>query len=200
MSRVTADESSAVDRLRDEVERLRRERDALAARVLELEQQCVASATPVPAAAPGFEDAFRIEQSRAKRHGQPLALALIELDGLQDLRDSLGHPAGEEALLHLERRLEASMRPTDVLVRVDGLAWGVLLTATGLEQGLAAMNRLQAAVAAEAFGAGPVRRPLGFSAGLVQWRTDEALGDLTSRASRALGQARRAGGGRTVLG
>lgn len=200
MNRVTAGASSELEALREELRRVRHERDGLAARVRELEQQC--GAAPPSGAPPvlGFEDAFRIEQARAKRHGTALAVALLELDGLQELRDRFGHAAGDDALAHLQRRLDACTRPTDVVVRVDGMAWGLLLTATSVEQALAALTRLQGEVAAEPFGAGHARQALGFSAGLVQWRTDEALGDLMSRASRALGLARRAGGGRVVLG
>jgi diguanylate cyclase len=196
---VTDAQAAELEQLRAEVQRARAERDALAARVRELEQQLV----PPPAAqaaAPSFDESFRIEQSRAKRHGRPLSMALVELDGLQDLRDRLGHAAGEAALGHLGRLLEQSLRPTDVVARVDGLAYGLLLPSTGLEQALAALTRLQSDVAAVPFDSGHAHEVLTFSSGLVQWRADEAPGDLLSRASRALGLARRGGSARIVLG
>lgn len=192
---------SELGALRAELQQLRRERDALALRVLELEQQVAANSpgSRLPAAA-SFEESFRVEQSRAKRQRLALSVALIELDGIQDLRDRLGHSAGEEALAHLARVLERSLRPTDVVSPVDGLAFGLLLTATGLEQGLAAVTRLQQDVVQSPLDTGHSLEVLTFSAGLVQWRTDEALGDLLSRASRALGLARRGGAGRVVVG
>lgn len=196
---MTAPSSAEFEELRAEVRRVRTERDALAARVLELEQQLVSPAA-ADAAAPGFDESFRVEQSRAKRNGWPLAVALVELDGLQELRDRLGHAAGESALDHLGRLLEKSLRPTDVVARVDGLAYGLLLPSTGLEQALAALTRLQNDVAAAPFDSGHAQEVLTFSGGLVQWRADEAPGDLVSRASRALGLARRGGAGRIVLG
>jgi diguanylate cyclase len=192
---------SELGALRAELQQLRRERDALSARVLELEQQVAAasSASSSPAAV-SFEECFRIEQSRAKRQRLPLSVALVELDGIQDLRDRLGHSAGEEALVHLARVLERSLRPTDVVSPIDGLAFGLLLTATGLEQGLAAVTRLQQDVLQSPLDTGHSLEALTFSAGLVQWRTDEALGDLLTRASRALGLARRGGVGKVVVG
>lgn len=184
-----------------ELQQLRRERDALAARVIELEQQvAIASNAPRAPQASDFEESFRVEQSRAKRQRLALSVALVELDGLQELRDRLGHSAGEEALAHLGRVLEQSLRPTDVVSPVDGLAFGLLLTATSLEQALAAMNRLQQDLAQTPLDTGHEQAALTFSAGLVQWRTDEALGDLLSRASRALGLARRGGVGKVVVG
>jgi diguanylate cyclase len=200
MSESTAG-TSDLDALRAELQQARRERDALASRVLELEQQVAPQSSAAPATAgASFEESFRVEQSRAKRQRLALSVALIELDGLQDLRDRLGHAAGEEALAHLERLLERSLRPTDVVSRVDGLALGLLMTATSLEQALAAIARLQQDVAGAPFDTGHEQEPLSFSAGLVQWRTDEALGDLLTRASRALGLARRGGAGKVVVG
>jgi diguanylate cyclase len=196
---VTEPRSAELQQLRAEVQRVRAERDRLAARVLELEQQ-VAAPGAADAPAPGFDECFRVEQSRAKRQSRPLAVALVELDGLQELRDRLGHAAGEGALDYLGRLLALSLRPTDVVARVDGMAYGLLLPSTGLEQALAALTRLQNDVAAAPFDSGRAHEVLTFSSGLVQWRADEAPGDLLSRASRALGLARRGGTGRIVLG
>ncbi len=186
--------------LRAELQHARRERDALAGRVIDLEQQLAASPQGEQGSATSFEDGFRTEQSRAKRQQSPLSMALVELDGLQELRDRLGHAAGEEALSHLGHLLERSLRPTDIVGRVDGLAYGVLLGATSLEHALAVVARLQHDVAASPLDAGHAQHVLNFSAGLVQWRTDEALADLLTRASRALGLARAGGSGKIVVG
>ena len=192
---------SELSALRAELQQLRRERDALAARVRELEQQVAApSSTSLPSAAASFEESFRVEQSRAKRQRLALSVAIVELDGIQELRDRLGHSAGEEALAHLARVLERSLRPTDVVSPIDGLAFGVLLNATSLEHALAAVNRLQQDMAQAPLDTGLTQEVLTFSAGLVQWRTDEALGELLSRASRALGLARRGGVAKVVVG
>ena len=189
-----------IESLTAELRQVRQERDALAARVRELEQQSASVAPLAPAGAEQFEDAFRIEQSRAKRQRFALSLALVELDDLQAVRDRLGHAAGEDALSHLGLRLEASLRPTDVVSRIDGLALGVLLTATNLEQALAAISRVQREFAELPYATAHAQTALTFSAGIVQWRNDEALGDLLSRASRALGLAKKAGAGKAVVG
>jgi diguanylate cyclase len=195
-SRVPGDIGS----LRAELQQVKHERDALAARVRELEQQWTSVAATAPTGAGDFEAAFRIEQSRAKRQRLSLSLALVELDDLQAVRDRLGHAAGEDVLNHLGARLEASLRPTDVVAAVDGLAYGVLLTATNLEQALAAISRVQREFADQPYAATHAQTVVTFSAGIVQWRTDEALGDLLSRASRALGLAKKAGKGKAVVG
>jgi len=139
-------------------------------------------------------------RAQAENPANEYVVALVELDGIQDLRDRLGHSAGEEALAHLARVLERALRPTDVVSAVDGLAFGLLLTATSLEQALTAVTRLQQDFAQAPLDTGHGQEALTFSAGLVQWRTDEALGDLLSRASRALGLARRGGVAKVVVG
>ena len=189
-----------LESLRAELRQLKQERDALAARVRELEQQSTSVAAAAPTEVGRFEDAFRIEQSRAKRQRFALSLALVELDDLQATRDRLGHAAGEDVLNHLGAHLEASLRPTDVVSRIDGLAYGVLLTATNLEQALAAISRVQRELAEQPYAASHAQAVVSFSAGIVQWRNDEALGDLLSRASRALGLAKKAGTGKAVVG
>lgn len=189
------------DALKLELEALRRERDALAERVRELEEQWTAPSRPAgEPEAEWFEGAFRIEQSRAKRQRLALSLAMVELDDVQELRDRLGHAAGEVVFAHLGAQLAASLRPTDVVCRIDGLAYGVLLTATNLEQALAAVSRLQREIGKNPFVTAHAQTKLSFSAGIVQWRNDEALGDLLSRASRALGLAKKAGTGKAVVG
>jgi diguanylate cyclase len=187
--------------LQSELEALKRERDALAERVRELEQQWPTPSRPaVEPDAEWFEGAFRVEQSRAKRQRLALSLAMVELDEVQELRDRLGHAAGEVVFAHLGAQLAASLRPTDVVCRIDGLAYGVLLSATNLEQALAAVTRLQREICKQPFVTAHAQTRLSFSAGIVQWRENESLGDLLSRASRALGLAKKAGTGKAVVG
>jgi diguanylate cyclase len=189
------------DALQSELQALKRERDALAERVRELEEQWTPPSRPdAEPEAEWFEGAFRIEQSRAKRQRLALSLAMIELDDVQDLRDRLGHAAGEVVFAHLGAQLAASLRPTDVVCRIDGLSYGVLLTATNLEQALAAVTRLQREISKHPFVTAHAQTRLSFSAGIVQWRNDEVLGDLLTRASRALGLAKKAGTGKAVVG
>src|SRR5512139_2277107 len=58
----------------------------------------------------GFDDVFQRELARSLRNASGLALALIDLDDFKRLNDTLGHQAGDEALVHLVRVLRAAMR------------------------------------------------------------------------------------------
>jgi diguanylate cyclase (GGDEF)-like protein len=124
---------------------------------------------------------------------------LLQIDEIEAITDLLGHGAAEDAVSHLANTLKTRLRPTDVVARLDGREFGLLLTATGLEQALAATVRLQGEFTQQPLELSGRSCGLTFSAGVVQWREDETLGDLLTRASRALNQARRSGTSKAVV-
>ena len=69
--------------------------------------------------------------------------ALIDLDDFKRLNDTLGHHAGDEALVHLVKGLRAALRPSDILCRFGGEEFVLLLPETGLGEAAAAIARFQ---------------------------------------------------------
>lgn len=57
---------------------------------------------------------------KARRHGTAVALHLIDLDRFKDVNDGYGHPAGDELLMAISRRLRERLRKEDLLVRLGG--------------------------------------------------------------------------------
>ncbi len=75
----------------------------------------------------------------ADRH---LSLVYVDLDHFKEINDSFGHAAGDELLRQLGPRLASSLRDTDVLVRVGGDEFAVIIMGTDAEYAAAVAQRL----------------------------------------------------------
>jgi diguanylate cyclase len=141
----------------------------------------------------GLEEAFRIETARATRYESPLVLAMLDLDDFKKLNDSLGHVAGDRALVHLAQIIKATLRPTDLLARLGGEEFALLFPATDVDEATSATSRLQKELARSNFAFEGQPAGLAFSAGVASWRRPESLEELIRRADAALYSAKRAG-------
>ena len=83
----------------------------------------------------------------AVRTGQPLALLVLDLDHFKRLNDSYGHPVGDLVLRAVGLALREAVRGNDVVGRVGGEEFCVLLPATAAEEAVAVAERLRSAVA-----------------------------------------------------
>jgi diguanylate cyclase (GGDEF)-like protein len=136
----------------------------------------------------GWEEALTTEMSRARRSGEPLAMLMIDLDGLKQLNDGAGHQAGDELLVAVARAWEQRLRPTDVLARYGGDEFAVVLPCCTLS---AAMRIADALIQSLPTGAS-------CSVGVAQWEQGEDAPAFVARADAALYKGKRAGGRRAV--
>ncbi|MBX9960287.1 MAG: GGDEF domain-containing protein [Burkholderiaceae bacterium] len=129
----------------------------------------------------------------ARRHGQPLALLMLDLDHFKNINDTHGHEAGDDALQFFGALLQRCQRAGDVSARLGGEEFCVLLTQAGPEAALAFDRRLRAELAQRT----PQARGyhLDFSAGHAQFAPQDTLETLMARADTALYRAKHAGRG-----
>ncbi len=76
---------------------------------------------------------LEMEFSRARRHGTPLALLLIDLDRFKQVNDTRGHLVGDAVLRATGAELRALTRPEDIPARYGGEELALLLTDTGAD-------------------------------------------------------------------
>ena len=88
-----------------------------------------------------FQERVESEVGRAQRYGRPLALVLLDLDYFKTINDAYGHQAGDTALMHAARILETCARAGDVLGRIGGDEFALLLPETNAEQALPIAER-----------------------------------------------------------
>jgi diguanylate cyclase (GGDEF)-like protein len=149
----------------------------------------------------GFEQALAREISRASRAGTELALLVLDLDHFKTVNDTHGHPAGDEVLRAAGRLLLQTARVGDIVARVGGEEFAVLLPTTGVDGGLHFASRLCDLVRAHPFSiaahAPAIRVTTSIGVAAVAPRnTRESSGDgavLARHADMALYAAKRTG-------
>ena len=147
----------------------------------------------------GLIAAFDGAQSQQARDGQPLALALLDIDNFKKLNDSLGHAAGDEALKNLAGRVQAILRPGDLVARYGGEEFVLVLPATPLDEATQVLGRLQRSLSASLFMHEGKDVFVTFSAGATLYRPGETLEQALDRADEALYEAKRSGKNRTCV-
>ena len=95
-----------------------------------------------------FEEQLATELARTHRHGQPLMLALVDVDHFKRINDRHGHDVGDRVLVELSDRVRGQLRSVDLLARVGGDEWALLLPGTDRDDGAAVLERVRAAMAA----------------------------------------------------
>jgi diguanylate cyclase (GGDEF)-like protein len=140
------------------------------------------------------------ETGRSRRNGRPLCLAILDVDHFKRVNDRHGHPAGDEVLRVLARRIKDAVRLSDVVGRMGGEEFAILMPETDRAQARLVCERLGEMVARE-----PVRLPSGaglnvtLSTGIALMAGEEESDRLISRADSALYDAKAEGRNRVKL-
>jgi diguanylate cyclase (GGDEF)-like protein len=142
-----------------------------------------------------FHARLEEEVSRAHRYGHPLACAMVDLDGLKEINDKLGHAAGNRAIVALADAVREELRDTDFAARYGGDEFVVLLPQTNESQGAQFAERLRRRLVEVSQDAGlPVRGSIGVAAvSADELDSPDAAEDLLRRADEALYRAKRSG-------
>lgn len=93
-----------------------------------------------------FDELLAREFARAQRSGQPLTVALADLDHFKRINDGYSHAAGDAALRAMAQMMRGTCRNIDVLARWGGEEFALLFPDTGLNQAMHVCERLRAAV------------------------------------------------------
>lgn len=133
----------------------------------------------------GLRSSLAREIARARRTGRPLALVVVNVDGLKQVNDILGHASGDRLLTDLTAAWTAALRAEDLVARVGGDEFVIVMPDTTTETARAVVERLRAV-------RGPARGTR-WSAGVATLRPDECADDLMDRADRRMYAAKRAG-------
>ena len=147
----------------------------------------------------GMDAAFEREATRADRSHHPLCVALLDIDNFKRLNDTLGHQAGDQALVHLSGVIKETLRPSDSVARYGGEEFIIILPEVGLEEAAATVERLQRELTKKFFLHENDRVLVTFSAGVAQRASEESQENVIGRADKAMYEAKKTGKNRVVV-
>jgi len=130
--------------------------------------------------------AFMRELSRhiayVGRYRVPASLVYFDLDDFKRINDTYGHAGGDAVLAHFSEMLSTHVRESDVVGRIGGDEFAVILTHVGLEQAQRKATALLDALGTYALGNGETIPPIGFSYGVIELMPGESAETALSRA------------------
>lgn len=138
---------------------------------------------------------FTLSRQRA---GTPNVALAIDIDRFKSINDTHGHPLGDQVLQVVAALLTAGLRKGDILGRLGGEEFAIILPGAALEEGTRVAERLRESIAAETLRQGKVTLTTSVSIGLVEFHSPANLSRMLSLADEALYEAKNAGRNRVV--
>ncbi len=135
-----------------------------------------------------WEDELPRELARARRADAPLAVAIIDLDHMSAFNMLRGEREGDRLVKETAARWRSELREVDVLARLDGVEFALVLPGCGLGEAVEVLDRVRAATP----------RGQTASAGVARWDGEEPADLLVARAQDALAAAKSAGRNVTI--
>jgi diguanylate cyclase (GGDEF)-like protein len=129
------------------------------------------------------------EAARSERYGHPLTVVSFDLDKFKQINDTFGHAAGDQVLKEFGQRLHLAARKSDMVARMGGDEFLVLLPECTTSQVHALLDRLRP-METDFHG---TRIPICFSAGWVGYEKGETTEQFLERADRILYAEKRLG-------
>ncbi|MDX2027647.1 MAG: diguanylate cyclase [Alphaproteobacteria bacterium] len=140
------------------------------------------------------------ELARARRFDRPLSIMMIDLDYFKKVNDRYGHAVGDAALQAAVKRSLESLRQLDIMGRLGGEEFAVIMPETSLEEGQIAAERLRQHIGARPLIALREAIPCTVSIGVAELtERDHSIDDMLNRADRVLYHAKEGGRDRVVV-
>lgn len=131
--------------------------------------------------------------TQADRNGKPLTVAFVDLDHFKAINDVYGHMAGDSVLRHFAGLLRKTVSPQDIIGRLGGEEFAIVMPETTLERGRATSIRLSSAVRNTPCPSEPDAIAYTVSIGMAQREPTETVENLMRRADQALYDAKHSG-------
>lgn len=115
-----------------------------------------------------FTHEAEAELARAARAHRPTSILIADIDFFKKINDRYGHPVGDEVLQQVAHLFAACVRATDVVARLGGEEFIVLMPNTGQAGAMALAEKLRASLAQQVLAIGPLQVPVTVSVGVSE--------------------------------
>ncbi|MDA0705029.1 MAG: GGDEF domain-containing protein [Proteobacteria bacterium] len=148
----------------------------------------------------GFGEQSVVAYATARRTVQPVSVIAADIDHFKSVNDEFGHNIGDRALVHFTQLLTADRRVEDIVARIGGEEFLLVLPGTDLIEALAIADELRERLAASPMGVDERKVVMTSSFGVAAISDkDASLADVVIKADRALYRSKRAGRNRVDL-
>ena len=146
----------------------------------------------------GLEDALYISMAHASRKGLPTAAVMVDIDHFKQINDSFGHDLGDQLLRQIADCLLRLSRFSDVVARVGGEEFLLILPDTDLDAAKVLAERIRANIGDKPLRVGSQEIPVTVSLGVASVKGMASLDELSQSADRAMYQAKQGGRNRVA--
>jgi diguanylate cyclase (GGDEF)-like protein len=175
-----------VDRLLEEIGHLRGKVAHLQERVEQLDQLAHQDTLVNLPNRRGFMRALERFIDRASRYGERSAMLYVDLDGLKMINDSFGHQAGDQALIQVAQLLVGGVLRSDVVARIGGDEFGILLAHSDEASAHEAATRLVDLIAGCDFAHEGDALPLSVAIGVAMISGEDTAEAVIARADKEM--------------
>jgi len=144
-----------------------------------------------------FNEYINNEILRGQRKNKIFSLIMLDIDHFKNINDTYGHVKGDYVLATLVEVVGENIRRYDVLSRIGGEEFTILLPDTGMEDAFHLAERVRSSVSQYPFDGIP---PMTISLGVVEFRKNDDSASMLARADQAMYKAKNDGRNRTEKG
>jgi diguanylate cyclase (GGDEF)-like protein len=179
--------------LMGEVDQLRRSLDEARSRITYLERLADEDSLMPIANRRAFVRELSRMMAFAERYATPASVVYFDLNGLKQINDTHGHAAGDAALQHVSRVLVESVRNSDVVGRLGGDEFGVILVQTDQETAIRKAAQLASAISSRPLLWQGNEIPLSAAYGTHSFRGSESPSEAIDAADKAMYERKKRG-------
>ncbi len=140
-----------------------------------------------------YEEQINIQFTRWQRHNDGLVMLVADIDSFKKINDCYGHLVGDKVLKKVAKLLKKSFRVYDLVARVGGEEFIIVLDKISLADAKKVAEKARAAVQQATFQNSTCFIPITLSIGVAEFKKGDKPADVFARADKALFKAKRQG-------